>query len=364
MSNTVTGLTDLSSDEIVLPIIEKKPFKILSLDGGGIKGLYTALILQHLEEAYGNPIADYFDLITGTSTGGLMALALTSKVPAAEIVNFYKADGPKIFHRQSLVKRVSGKIKQILHKGKYDNTVLKTAIENVLGTDRKMKDAHNLLCIPAFNIGCGGPIVFKYPHKEGNYHRDGNIKMVDVALATSAAPTYFPIHTIDQMQCIDGGVWLNNPVLAGICEAIDHFVVQDKIIHTGDRHIQFEEIQVLSIACINPPSGESMKSNPKRSFLQWGGALSSIGITGQMQFSDHFCKRLVNNKLGGYYHRICSPQDLSAQHCKDIDLDLATPRAIETLCFFGNRVGYDYRAAQSYLVNPFFETFKTYVTNG
>lgn len=84
-----------------MTIDEGKTFKILSIDGGGIKGLYSCTVIRHLEEHFQCNMSDYFDMLCGTSTGGLIALALSLKVPTADICKFYEEDGPKIFKRYS-----------------------------------------------------------------------------------------------------------------------------------------------------------------------------------------------------------------------------------------------------------------------
>jgi uncharacterized protein len=206
----------------------QKPFKILSIDGGGIKGLYSAIILEHLEEEFckknGTSISDYFDMICGTSTGGLIALALSVKTPACQISNFYRKRGKDIFPNHNKMQELTSKIKQIAVRSKYKSKNLKDEIETILG-DKTMSDSHNLLCIPTFNLTNSSPTVWKFPHKEGKYTRDGKVRMLDVALSTSAAPTYFPIHEIHPHgRFIDGGVWANNPTLCGVQEAIEFYI--------------------------------------------------------------------------------------------------------------------------------------------
>ena len=103
-------------------------------------------------------------------------------------------------------------------------------------TDYKtMSDANNLMCIPAFNLTKGRPSVFKKPF--GTYHRDGRFKMMDVALATSAAPTFLPAVTIEGDQFVDGGLFANNPSMIGYTEAMDHFI--DKTHKIGNEKFYY-----------------------------------------------------------------------------------------------------------------------------
>lgn len=140
-------------------MIEYKPCKILSIDGGGIKGLFSAEILSGFENYYGNPISDYFDMICGTPTGGIIALALSIKVPTNEIVDLYKNDGPKIFPYKNSLYQTYALCKQMVVNSKYSNTQLQKSLYGVFGESR-MKESNNQLCIPAYNLNQGQPTVF------------------------------------------------------------------------------------------------------------------------------------------------------------------------------------------------------------
>ena len=356
-------------------MVENRPFKILSIDGGGIKGLYSAMILKHFEEEFGHPIADYFDMICGTSTGGLIALALSIKVPAKDLVDFYYNDGSKIFNYKTS-KGFYATIRQTFFKGKYSDKNLKNALEKVLG-GHTMSDSKTLLCIPSYNMTAGKPRIFKYPHEEGNFCMDRNISMVDVALATSAAPTYFPVAVVDKELFVDGGVWANNPTLCGLLEATKHFINNGKIYkventkeqHESETEVQFNSYQILSIASISSNSGWSMTSKflgfsfPKfrhRSFLLWRNKLFQTCLDGQSFFADHFMQSIQDNiKTEGLYYRIPNP-DLSREHLEDIDLDNASKGSLDLLYKIGDRTGFDYRAAQKHNILPFFQSFKNY----
>lgn len=167
----------------------KHPFKILCIDGGGIKGLFSAQILAKFEEVYDTKISEQFDLICGTSTGGIIALAASANISMSDVVNFYKEKGPKIFaqKRKKNLGKLWLKIKQICYKGKYSNEELRKALAEVF-KDKKIYESSNLLCIPAFDIITATPRVFKRDYKK--FTEDNKKTYVDVALATSAAPTY------------------------------------------------------------------------------------------------------------------------------------------------------------------------------
>ena len=210
-------------------------FKILSLDGGGIRGSFSAACLARLEKELGKPIYKYFDLIAGTSTGGIIAIALALGISAQEIEDFYKEYGEVIFSRRYPLS-ISWYYKPLLwilkkhypalnsldfdwfRQTKYDSEPLREALENVF-ENKILKDANRRLVIPSVNLTTGQTKVFKTPHQP-YFIEDLNYRAVDVVLATTAAPTYFP-HTVikEGSAYVDGGLWANNPSMIAHTEA-------------------------------------------------------------------------------------------------------------------------------------------------
>ena len=198
---------------------EAARFQILSIDGGGIKGLFSAAVLAHLEEDLQINITDHFDLITGTSTGGIIALALGHGLRPREIVDFYTREGPNIFPQSRWwVGRKCNSLKS-LFRNKFDPQSLQRALQGVFG-DVLFGSSKKRLVIPSYDLGRDKVRVFRTPHQE-NLKRDWQIPMWKIAMATSAAPTYFPSCTkINDRRLIDGGVWANNPSMTGYAEAV------------------------------------------------------------------------------------------------------------------------------------------------
>ncbi len=191
-----------------------KKFQILSLDGGGIKGLFSAALLAKIEESLGIRVVDHFDLITGTSTGGIIALGLGMGMSPREIVHFYVNEGPRIFRKRAFWTSM----KWGLHS-KYSQEPLMNALKLHFG-DRLIADSKKRLVIPSYNLAKDEVYVFKTPHHQ-RLTTDGKVPMWKVALATSAAPTYFPCcQHVDGMRLVDGGLWANNPTMVGIVEAV------------------------------------------------------------------------------------------------------------------------------------------------
>ena len=242
-------------------------FRILSLDGGGIKGTFTAAVLAELERMTGKRVADYFDLITGTSTGGIIAIALGMEVPAADLLAFYEERGPEIF---PLLGPRAGAIRNVrwwARRPKFSVAPLRRALESVLGARRLGESKHRLV-IPSYNAVNGQVTTFKTAHHE-RFKQDYRDPAVDAALATSAAPTYFPTFCPPSgLAFIDGGVWANSPVMVGITEALGWL----------DRPLA--EVEVLSIGTTDEPCSLDTRQR-QGGIAAWNTNLLSIPFQAQ-----------------------------------------------------------------------------------
>lgn len=195
-------------------------FRILSLDGGGVRGAYSAAVLDEIEKDRRDRLADHFDLITGTSTGGIIAIGLGLGLSCQELVAFYKDRGPRIFPVTGVLGGMLGRARQLFNL-KYSSEALHSALVEVFG-DRKFGESKRALVITAYNASHDGPHLFK--HRPGST-RHANLRAVDVAMATAAAPLYFESRQLplggdgEDAVFIDGGVFANCPALIGIAEA-------------------------------------------------------------------------------------------------------------------------------------------------
>jgi predicted acylesterase/phospholipase RssA len=207
-----------------------KRFQILALDGGGMRGLYTASLLSALESELGSPILNHFDLVAGTSTGGIIALGLGLGKTPQEMVAFYRNDGPKIFPRPTGIRAWF----KHLFGVKYDAAELERVLKREF-EEQKLGDSSRALVIPTYNLDRDAPVVLKTPHHE-EFRDDPKLEAWKAALATSAAPTYLPASSeIRDCRHVDGGMWANNPALVGVIEAY-HFLA-----------VPLDAIRVLSI---------------------------------------------------------------------------------------------------------------------
>ncbi|TCW83967.1 patatin [Burkholderia sp. SRS-46] len=201
-------------------------FKILSCDGGGIRGFITALLIQDLDRR--SQIIAKADGFAGTSTGGLIALGLAHGAPIADIVDIYRTQGSAIFKKNSAWLAQQQALEQgaeLAGPGiwacQYVNTGLQQIAGTLLGTS-KLTDLSRLVVVNSARLwdpstNSWAPCTFS--NSNSNTYRD--IRALDAALATSAAPSYFPPYEINGLGYFaDGGVFANNPSVAAIAEAL------------------------------------------------------------------------------------------------------------------------------------------------
>jgi patatin-like phospholipase/acyl hydrolase len=189
---------------------------VLSIDGGGIRGIVPALVLAEIERRTGKPAADLFDLIAGTSTGGILACALAKPdaLSAERLVDLYEQEGPRIFSRTvwERIHSVEGLVDE-----KYDDDGLEEALGRYLG-DARLRDAATDILIPAYDTERRRPEFFKSARAREDPSRDFPLRAV--ARATSSAPTYFEPALIGDRPLIDGGVFAVNPGMCAVAEVM------------------------------------------------------------------------------------------------------------------------------------------------
>lgn len=216
-------------------------FRVLSLNGGGIRGVYSSSFLAKLEELLElkHPIADYFDLIVGTSTGGLIAISLALHQTSASIRDFYLEHGPSIFPSGQIQRRWL-LCKQIVFP-KHDPLLLGDAIQMKLPANVLLGNVKRPVVVTTFDAASGTPRCFKSRH-HADFVNDHKLPAWEIAMATAAAPTFYRAFTSEcSTDSIDGGVWANCPILVGIIEAIHRFQQQPR------------DIRVLNVGTTKAP---------------------------------------------------------------------------------------------------------------
>lgn len=190
--------------------------KVLSIDGGGIRGIIPALVLAEIERRSGRPAAALFDLIAGTSTGGILACALAKPdaLPAERLVDLYEKEGPHIFSRTIWQRIRSG---EGLVDEKYDATALEDALGRYLG-DARLRDTVTDVLVTAYDTERRRPEFFKSARAREDRAQDFPLRAV--ARATASAPTYFEPFLLGDRPLIDGGVFAVNPGMSALAEVL------------------------------------------------------------------------------------------------------------------------------------------------
>lgn len=270
------------------PVERTEPYRILSLDGGGIRGLISAAILEQFEKLVPG-WRDDIDLIAGTSTGGIIALGLAAGKTPAELVDFYIRTGPRIFRQRwwDCFRYLDN-----LFGPRYRPDELYRQIDDLFGNLR-LKDLNTRVLITAFDLSArnsAGTETWrpKFFHNFEGPDSDGMVRCSDVARYTSAAPTYFP--SADGF--VDGGVAANNPAMAALAQTQDQR-------SRGFDSPSLGQIRLLSLGTGRSQSAITGQRN-KWGVLRWGRPLLNILFDGQVGIPDYQCRQL----LGEQYERI------------------------------------------------------------
>lgn len=303
--------------------------RILSIDGGGIKGVLPAAFLATVEDITGKRIVDYFDLIAGTSTGGIIALGLGLGLTAREILTFYEKEGPKIFLQPdhdaengiSFWQRIKKICRQKTRSArgllfcKYDHQTLLEAVEKVFD-QRTLAESCTRLIIPAFDRQRREVHVFKTAHHP-RFVLDWRERVVDVAMATAAAPTYLPSYSLESgISLVDGGIWANNPVGIAAVEAV------------GVLGWPQDRISILSIGC----SEELIDIPARAGKLGLAKNVADIFLMGQSRSATGIAKILTghaenNRRLYRFQHSV-----------RDGEFDLDSTSRISALKGLGSAI--------------------------
>ncbi len=288
-----------------MPDDQPDRFRVLSIDGGGIRGLITARVIARLEQLISaeageeRRLADCFHMFAGTSTGGLLALGLTAPDPAnpsrprlsgADLVKLYQEEGPRIFG-DSLHKLISlgGWIAP-----KHSDAGLERALRERFG-ETKLSEALRELVVTSYDMSEPGPHFFKRWRARETTDRD--LSMVEVGLSTSAAPTYFPSRGLGGRAFVDGGLFAANPSVAAIVEALKR------------RDEEPRDLNPADLLLVSLGTGQHETGHPQSQVRRWGRigwilprrqdpALIAAFLDGQSDAADHWTEILLNHEPG------------------------------------------------------------------
>lgn len=296
-------------------VLSGRNFRILVLDGGGIRGTFTAAVLAKwddmLKKGGDNNLVKHFDLVAGTSTGAILAIGLGLGLTPNEMLSFYKSKGSKIFPKNR-------KLRHWLNS-KHDSQTLREILKEVLGENTLLSESCCKLVIPTVRAAHGETEVITTPHTEDRTGFHG-ITAVDAALASSAAPTYFDEAVVDSEiaveKYLDGGIWANNPILPALAEAVRYL------------GIPLDRIDVLSIGTMGNES-DFTKSLGKGK-AGWAPESADLFFSAQ----EHSALIMAESFLGPARHLRINQQTPS-------EIKLDDTEAIEDMTTRGNRVAID-----------------------
>lgn len=317
----------------------KHMIKILSIDGGGVKGLYAATVLDKLEKTYGVSITEKVDIISGTSIGGIIALGLACGKRPSEIMEFFDHHGPKIFKPNYIWLKCIKKALGAFFCSVYSDKALVTACKDFFGKI-KMGDLATesypklSVCIPTSNLITGSNRVFKTSHHE-SFSRDQHYFVWQVALATSAAPYYFPVAEVETANgsefYVDGGLWGNNPSMVAVTEALSYLSCQKN----QHEEVSLDKIALFSLGNIPEPVGEAKVRFRSRSLIAWNLKLVTLPLTFQAEGAHNMVRLLLELNDGNYFR--IEHQNLSSNQKKLIGLDKAGKASMELLKSLASR---------------------------
>lgn len=310
----------------------EKKFRILSIDGGGIRGLIPAKVLADLESQLRltNPdkkLYEYFDLICGTSTGAILAIAIALGIPAKELVKFYKIHAKAIFPRWFFFSRQARALVSPVYSNKELRKLLKSIYSEANGgIPPLLNDLKANVCVPSFNGNTGDINILKTKHHK-DYTHDYKLPAHEVALSSASAPVYFPPHSFSyeneygsgtNINMVDGGIFANNPSLVGLLEA------------TEKLGIPFKNIEIISLGTGRGKQIIKRHWLPKN-FWYWflpKPRLLDMILDSQAQITEQyilFINKILNKQETGFhYERIqydftSDTIDLNASKAADID---------------------------------------------
>lgn len=317
-----------------------KPIRVLSIDGGGMRGLYTARYLAALADRYARTrkvgsldIGRGFDLIVGTSTGAIIGCALAAGVDLNKVADLYREQGPSIFPAKLPSRPGWALARQVFRRRAYlaaGAKAMESALRSTFGTTtvadlwKKRKIA---LAIPAVEMSRYHSWVFKTPHLPNNRHRDDDYTLADICVAATAAPVYRSMARLPDPSghghhvFVDGGLWANSPVLVGLLEALA--LAQAN-----------QAIEIFSLGTCPRPEGDHVKvADVNRGFLGWrfGGDVVTVSLGAQEYAFGHMA-RLLSKHVNRECQIVRFPQGtVPANVMQYLDLDETRAEALDAM---------------------------------
>nr|CAA6829035.1 MAG: Patatin [uncultured Thiotrichaceae bacterium] len=311
---------------------------MLSIDGGGLRGLFSASLLNGLtklaSDRFDSDISDFgdeFDLIVGTSTGAILGCGLAYGMPLREIISLYINVGEKIFPRPLPKSKLQALLQNRKKLNEQGDKALRSALQSAFGNKNLASIYHDRnigLVIPTVNMTTHKAWVFKTPHDPSSSHRDDEYSLVDVCLASSAAPVYRSLAAVKNPgnsstfdMFADGGLWANNPVLVALIEAL-------RVANSE------QNIEVFSVGTSAAPNGSTHSpETPHWGITEWGFGAKAIELSMDAQTSvagemaDMLAAAIDRN-----IHIVRFPEpNIPREHAKLLGLDNSSQEAHDLL---------------------------------
>ncbi len=273
-----------------------KPFRILSLDGGGLRGIIPVLILKEIERRSGKRITDLFDLISGTSTGGLIACGATVSDNGStplytlqQIEEVYSQRGKEIFPKKSAWGKIVNSV-SALKNPRFSDAGIERVLTDMFGT-RRITNCIRPILVTSFDLYNNEALFFKSRHAIVEPGKNALLK--DVCRATSAAPTYLPaykfIFNSRSRVCVDGGVYINNPTVASLVEISKHHDAAPYNI----KDMNMDNVMVLSLGTGHYAENIARKKVEGWGLLDWATNITDVMMQAVNQTTSYQAEELT-----------------------------------------------------------------------
>lgn len=328
----------------------QKPIKILSLDGGGTRGLFPSTILQCIENETGKPPSEIFDVIVGSATGGIITAALAAGLPVSDIVDIYLNRASYILPSEFFRKLWNP---ANLFAPKYHNRNLKALMTEKLGAHRTMKDVHDQYgANPAFIMAAldmspdlqpGQPPEFRITIYNSCMTSVENEYLVDVALRNSAAVVNLPLY----QRFTEGGNYANDPAMIGLAFALNN---KDEVF-PGESKLDnkkmglgasIRDVKIFSLGC--GLTGSSFVPRDKIGkgswgILKWTRYLTSLVIDTGMVAAQYYLREMLDHdqylRINPYYHAPDAPEPLKN---KKLKIDVTNPEQLTAIKAYAEKI--------------------------
>lgn len=290
-----------------MPVNDSHCYRILSIDGGGVRGLIPAIWLEHLEKQLGEPLYKHFDLIVGTSTGSILAASIAAGYPASQAVAFYKQYASTVFppaKPANLLGRLREWYRRLQHP-KHSGAGLAAVLEEVFDP-LTLADVKTSVMLTTFNLLNRRALMLKSWQAKHKH-----LKLSAACRASSAAPTYFPAHELDighaRLPLVDGGVIAGSPSAVGLTEAV-------RLNRAHNRHHSFDQYIVVSLGTGVTNSPITAAQGKTWGLRHWAAPLFEIVFDGSRQVADYHCHHLLGAER---YFRLQIPLEGLAEEFDD-----------------------------------------------